>query len=72
MKQPFIYIGTDTKTVEVLSRSIQEILKSGMEQETLRTALDTLREATTVKDLMIQNCVFSTEGVKPKAKRGGK
>jgi hypothetical protein len=57
-------IGASVKAVKQARRTILKILQSGMEQETIRTALTTLGTLCNVSGVAIQNCAFTSKGGK--------
>lgn len=63
-----IQIGVSERTVTEASKGILSILKSGQDQETIREALKTFRDATTVRDVRIEGCQFTVteKGAKKK------
>ena len=60
---PAISIGASKETVEEVHATINDILASGAEQETMRKALDVLGTACNVHGTTISDCTF-TQGPK--------
>ena len=54
-----IHIGASRRTVNATSKAITKILKSGVEQKTMRVALATLNTVCQVNGTMVSHCHVS-------------